>query len=125
LITSLAQYSEGRQPDPIQIEDQKPTITRRKTPKYTFDKVSSTLFLQIYAAADFYTMNQTLMESVPPVYVDIILDPYIFNVFPRSLVPTAGYIVILAIVSWYLSKSISIWVQNIPRTGVNSQKKKA
>jgi len=70
-------------------------------------------------------MNQTLMESVPAVYVDIILDPYIFNVFPGSLVPTAGYIVILAIVSWYLSEYISRWVQNIPRTGIDSQKKKA
>ncbi len=70
-------------------------------------------------------MNQTLMESVPPVYADIILDPYIFNIFPRSLVPTAGYIVILAIVSWYLSKHISRWVQNIPGADVDSQKKKA
>ncbi|KAI9781663.1 MAG: hypothetical protein M1835_004259 [Candelina submexicana] len=48
-------------------------------------------------------MNQTLMKNVPPVDVDIILDPYLLNIFPKSLVPTAGYIAILAIVSWFVS----------------------
>lgn len=77
--------------------------------------VSSTLFLHVQAAADYYTMNQTLMENVPPVFVDIILDPYLFNVLPRSLVPTVAYIIFLAIGSWYFSKSISKWLQNIAR----------
>lgn len=43
------------------------------------------------------------MENVPPVDVDIILDPYLLSVFPRSLVPTAGYIVVLAVGSWFLA----------------------
>jgi hypothetical protein len=124
LITSLAQYSEGRQPDPTEIEEQKPSITKALTKSQRKrDEVSSTLLLQIFAAADYYTMNRTLMEHVPPVFVDIILDPYLFNVFPRSLVPTAAYIVLLAIGSWYLSKYISKWFQNLGEQRINLEKK--
>ena len=43
------------------------------------------------------------MENVPPVLVDIILDPYLLNVFPKSLLPTAGYILLVAIASWFIS----------------------
>jgi len=79
------------------------------------DDASSTLFLHILAAADYYTMNQTLMQYVEPVFVDIILDPFIFNIFPRSLIPTGAYIALLAIGSWYLSKYISEWVLKIAK----------
>jgi hypothetical protein len=61
------------------------------------------LFLQIHAAADYFSLNKTLMEVVPPVAVDIILDPYILNVFPKSLLPTAGYILTIAVGAWLLS----------------------
>jgi hypothetical protein len=61
------------------------------------------LFLQIFAAAEYYSLNKSLMNVVPPVHVDIILDPYLLNVFPKSLGPTAIYIVIIAIVGWFLS----------------------
>lgn len=64
---------------------------------------STFVFLQVFAAADYFTLNQTLMEVVPPVAVDIILDPYVFNVFPRSLVPTAGYLIAIAITAWFVS----------------------
>jgi len=64
-----------------------------------------------------------LMEDVPPVFVDIILDPYLFNVFPRSLGPTAAYILLLAFGSWYLSKYISGWFQSFAGHSTNSAKK--
>lgn len=64
------------------------------------------------------------MENVPPVFVDIILDPYLFNVLPRSLAPTVAYIILLAIGSWYLSKYISSWIQDLSRD-VGSDKKTA
>jgi len=63
------------------------------------------------------------MNHVPLVFVDIILDPYIFNVFPRSLVSTAAYIVLLAIGSWYLSKYISKWFQNLAQYNIDPEKK--
>lgn len=65
--------------------------------------VESILALRIQAAADFFTTNKTLMQHPPPVHVDIILDPYLANIFPRSLLPTGAYISILAIVGWYVS----------------------
>ncbi|KEQ76829.1 hypothetical protein M436DRAFT_69769 [Aureobasidium namibiae CBS 147.97] len=63
----------------------------------------SILFLRIQSAASFYTTDKALMQDPPPVYVDIILDPYLWNIFPQSLLPTAAYILILAVASWFLS----------------------
>ncbi|KAH6670083.1 hypothetical protein B0J14DRAFT_619190 [Halenospora varia] len=124
LITSLAEFSELQQADPTQIEDQEHKIVRRNTKsKHTTDDLSSTLFLQVFAAADYYTTNKTLMQHVPPVYVDIILDPFLSNVFPRSLVPTAAYITLLAIGSWFVAKYISDWLQNLDSKDTNSDKK--
>lgn len=65
------------------------------------------------------------MINVPPVYVDIILDPFIFNVLPRSLLPTVAYIILLAIGSWYLSKHISKWFLKLGREDVESTKKES
>ncbi|PQE04121.1 GPI mannosyltransferase 2 subunit PGA1 protein [Rutstroemia sp. NJR-2017a BVV2] len=124
LITSLAQYSESRQPLFMGTEDRTPDITNVHLKyKHNPDEVVSTLFLQIYAKADYYTMNQTLMENVPPVFVDIILDPYIFNIVPRSLVPTAAYIILLAVGSWYLSRYIMDWICSIGTDEPNNEKK--
>ncbi|KAH7370727.1 hypothetical protein BKA65DRAFT_22979 [Rhexocercosporidium sp. MPI-PUGE-AT-0058] len=120
LITSLAQYSETRQIELM--EDFQPTESQGEKATHAHDGLSSTLFLRVLAAADYYTTNKTLMEQVPPVYVDIILDPFIFNVFPRSLVPTAAYIVLIAIGSWYLAKRISGWMSSLSATE-SSQKK--
>ena len=33
--------------------------------------LDSLLFLQVFAAADYFTTNKTLMQNVPPVNVDI------------------------------------------------------
>lgn len=55
----------------------------------------------------------TLMNEVPPVYVDVILDPYVFNLLPRSLLPTIGYIIVVAILSWSMARRISSWIQSI------------
>jgi hypothetical protein len=35
--------------------------------------------------------------------VELVLDPYLLNIFPQSLLPTAAYIVVLAVASWFLS----------------------
>jgi hypothetical protein len=114
LITALAEYSESRRASPIDLGFTQPSISNpEKMVRYKSDDFSATLFLRVFAAAEYYTTNKTLMENVPAVYVDIILDPYIFNLFPRSLVPTAAYLTLLAIGSWYLAKYINRWVQNL------------
>lgn len=53
------------------------------------------------------------MNEVPPVYVDVILDPYVFNLLPRSLLPTIGYIIVVTILSWFMARRISSWIQSI------------
>lgn len=44
------------------------------------------------------------MRDVPPVAVDVILDPFLWNVFPRSLVPTAGWIVVVAVLAGVVAR---------------------
>lgn len=47
------------------------------------------------------------MQHVPPVAVDLILDPFLFNIFPRSLIPTAGWILIVAVLAIVLGRWIA------------------
>jgi hypothetical protein len=63
----------------------------------------SLLFLRVRAAADFYSTNRTLMLHPTTVAVDIILDPYLFNILPRSLAPNIFLVIVVAICAWPLS----------------------
>ncbi|KAI0506579.1 hypothetical protein F5B22DRAFT_441905 [Xylaria bambusicola] len=73
----------------------------------------SVQLLRIITAADFYTTNHTLMRNVPPVSVDIILDPFILNILPQSLLSTAIYTTAVALFSWFVGKWISSCVRQI------------
>lgn len=84
---------------------------------YISDQTESILALRIQATADFFTVNQTLMRYPPPVDVDIILDPYLANIFPASLVPTAIYILLLAVTGWYVSGVVWSLIRNTVRSG--------
>lgn len=41
-----------------------------------------------------------------PVDVDLILDPFVGNVLPRSLVPTVGYVVVVAGVAYFVARVV-------------------
>jgi hypothetical protein len=69
------------------------------------------VLVQVQSAADFFSTNKTLTNNPPTVDVDIILDPYVGNIFPRSLIPTAAYIVFLAVGSFLLSSTTWRWLQ--------------
>lgn len=97
LIQSLADFAETQASQP-QVEDD------ALKPDYSSGTV---LFLHVQAAADYFTTNKTLMRHPEPVDVDIILDPYLANVLPISLLPTAAYIIVLAIVAWFISRRIA------------------
>ncbi len=56
------------------------------------------------------------MEHVPPVFVDIILDRYLLNILPRSLVPTGVYLVLVGISSWFIAKYIAKWLHMVGKT---------
>jgi hypothetical protein len=68
---------------------------------------SSVLFLRVRAAADYFTKDEALMASPEPVAVDLILDPFIWNVFPRSLVPTAGWVVVVGVVAFFVARWVA------------------
>lgn len=36
-----------------------------------------------------------------------VLDPFLLNVLPKSLLPTSFYLIVLAVLAWYLSGFIS------------------
>lgn len=76
---------------------------------------SSTLLLRVLAAADYFTDRADLMRDPPPVLVDLILDPFLGNVLPRSLVPTAGYILLVAAVTWFLARRIASALRSFAR----------
>ncbi|KAF4123631.1 hypothetical protein GMORB2_6332 [Geosmithia morbida] len=67
----------------------------------------SVLLLRVLAAADYYADDADLMANPPPVLVDLILDPFLLNVLPRSLAPTVGYVVAVAIATWFVARGLA------------------
>ncbi|CAI7670366.1 unnamed protein product [Penicillium bialowiezense] len=103
LLSSLSIYTAAR----LATLDSQPQGTRKaKKSLDTAPSSDSVLFLRVHAAADYFSTNETLMRDVPPVAVDLILDPFLFNVFPRSLVPTAGWIIAVAVLAVVLGRWI-------------------
>lgn len=119
LAGPLAEYAWARRREAGSEVEQKPAVHRP-----VGEREASVLFLRVLAAADYFTTNATLMSNVPPVYVDIILDPFIFNVLPRSLVPTVGYIVVVAIASFFAARFVVVWIQGIVASDIASAEKK-
>ncbi|KAJ5924393.1 hypothetical protein N7466_008580 [Penicillium verhagenii] len=111
LLSSLSIFSAARLAS-LDTQLQENTILRRASGHTGGGVISpdaalttdSVLFLRVQAAADYFTHDDSLMKNVPPVSVDLILDPFLWNVFPRSLVPTAVWIVIVAIVAGFVAK---------------------
>lgn len=107
LLSSISRFSSARLESADNMAIPPQARNRRGSKKHdpTGQQASeSVLFLRILAAADYYTLNKELMENVPPVVVDLILDPFLGNVFPRSLVPTACWGVVIGIVAVVLAK---------------------
>ncbi|OAL01724.1 hypothetical protein IQ06DRAFT_127512 [Phaeosphaeriaceae sp. SRC1lsM3a] len=102
LITSLAHYSQQLQESGCQLGDYSQDIQPAAA--------QSLLFLRVQAAATYYSANRTLMEHPEPVDVDIILDPFLLNILPRSLGPVAVYITAVAIGAWILSGYFYHWL---------------
>ncbi|KAM0358988.1 hypothetical protein HYE67_008578 [Fusarium culmorum] len=117
LIQSLAGYAFSRQDGGAELHEELPQPGEK-------ERKASLLLLQIKASADYFTNDEALMKDPPAVLVDLILDPYLFNIVPRSLVPTAGYIVVLAVVSWFIARSVASRLQAIAITADSSDKKK-
>ncbi|CEL06166.1 hypothetical protein ASPCAL07273 [Aspergillus calidoustus] len=107
LLSSISAYSSARLSAVPQSQSQKIlTRNRRGTPQDATTS-DSVLFLQIAAAADYFSVDQALMENVPSVLADIILDPFLGNVFPRSLVPTACWATIVALLAVFVARWVA------------------
>ncbi|KAI0598729.1 hypothetical protein F4775DRAFT_170424 [Biscogniauxia sp. FL1348] len=123
LLSELSRFSSTRlQLNKAHDEIQEPGSAKPSGAALRSERKASLLFLQILAAADYYTMNSTLMQHVPPVHVDIILDPFIFNLLPRSLVPTVAYIIAVALVSWFTAQRISTWIRHVAVEPIQGKK---
>jgi hypothetical protein len=112
LIQSLAEYASTRQSDSGPYPQ--PQV-HHDTSDETGERSSSVLLLRVLAAADYFTDNAELMMNPPPVLVDLILDPFIYNVLPRSLLPTSGYIVVVATVTWIVARWTASYLGSITR----------
>jgi hypothetical protein len=58
------------------------------------------------------------MKEPPAVAADIILDPFILNILPRSLAPVAAYISVVSIGAWFLSGYLYRWLLSIAAEGL-------
>ena len=121
LFSSIGVYSSARMAEyPPQ-----DTAPRSGSLSPTSDSV---LFLRIRAAADYYSLDSSLMENVPPVRADIILDPFLLNVFPQSLVPTACYMAIVggmaAVLGWWILGQFTRVAEAASTAPVDKRKKK-
>lgn len=81
----------------------------------------SALFLRVRAAADFFSRDLSLMEAPPPVVADIILDPFLANIFPRSLVPTAAYVLVVAALALVVARFVWGQIQKTVHTAGTQQ----
>lgn len=112
LLSSLSVFSTARLTSPDS-ELQEKAVSHRAAGHSSGDSLDpepttdSVLFLRVRAAADYYSNDKALMENVPPVAVDLILDPFLWNVFPRSLVPTAGWILVVAAVAFVIARWVA------------------
>ncbi|KAB8271917.1 hypothetical protein BDV30DRAFT_212953, partial [Aspergillus minisclerotigenes] len=102
LFSSISLYSQAHLASP-----QSNAVPRKSSSFHDQAPTSdSVLFLRVTAAADYFSLNQALMENVPPVAADIILDPFLWNIFPQSLVPTACYICVVGclavVIAWWV-----------------------
>ena len=85
---------------------------------------TSILLLRVEAAADYYSDIENLMLNPPPVLVDLILDPFILNVLPRSLLPTGLYIVAVSIITWFVAAFVRSQLKAFVENTDDDDKKK-
>lgn len=115
LIHSLAEYAFSRQQDGA--------VNPASSEEFG-EKQSSLLFLRIVAAADYFTDDTRLMSDPPPVLVDLILDPFLFNILPQSLLRTVGFVAVVVVVSLLAARWIATSLQSTAGPKGTSKSKK-
>ncbi|KAG5992833.1 hypothetical protein E4U43_003656 [Claviceps pusilla] len=113
LLKSINTFSASRQNAPV-AEDSAASLSEG----------SSSLLIEIRAAADYFTDDKELMSHPPPVLVDLILDPFLANVLPYSLLPTMGYLLLVGITTWHVARRIASGLQSVATLTESKTKKK-
>lgn len=124
LLQSLTQHATTSAQQQVIDEETEALQQQRLNHSLTAANGSSVLLLRVLAAADYFSHHSSLMKDPPPVLVDLILDPYLYNVLPQSLIPTVGYIVVISIVSWFVARWISQSLVSVASCGDDDQEKK-
>lgn len=120
LISSLAEFSQSQQD---QAEHHEPQI-RTPTNADAGERHASVFLLRIRSEADYYSHNKSLMVNPRPVLTDIILDPYLANVIPESLVFTGAHVILVAIASFFIARWISTSLSSVATSKAEKVKKK-
>ncbi|PHH51520.1 hypothetical protein CFIMG_008702RA00001 [Ceratocystis fimbriata CBS 114723] len=113
LISSLADYANTLPP------------TSSPASPSTDERSASVMFLRISAAADYVTSSAISSANRDPVLVlaDVILDPFVYNIVPRSLLPTIAYLAIVAPLTLLLGRALAVWMMGCAAE-VNEEKTK-
>lgn len=106
LLSSLSIFSTSRL-STLDTRLQTNAIRRSPAKADPAPSTDSVLFLRVNAAADYFTTDEALMDNPSAVTVDLILDPFVLNGFPRSLIPTAGWISVVAVVAVFIAKWVT------------------
>lgn len=115
LVTSLAHYEISHTPSAEEDGKERGDFETKE---------SSKLLLRVVTAADYFTDDEKLMKHPEPVHVDLILDPFLYNVLPRSLAPTVMYIAALVPVAWIVARWVSGRMVSVARAGAETKKEK-
>lgn len=63
------------------------------------------------------------MRRPEPVLVDLILDPFLLGVLPRTLLPTVGYVVLVAAASWIVAARLVMpWLRGLMVASAEAEK---
>ena len=122
LIQSLAEYATSRQLEPRSPDAQTPEV-HSSSQDDAGERKASVLLLRVRAAADYFTDDKALMANPPPVLVDLILDQYLFNAIPRTLLPTIVYLLVVAAIAWFIARRIASALRSIAGTDDDQSKK--
>lgn len=91
-------------------------------PKMQQDHYSSNqVFLRVRARPDFISHRHELMQSVPKVRFEVVVDPLIFGLIPKSI---AGIVIFLSVVALFAYKVISQKILNTIRSTIGGKRQK-
>ncbi|KAF8468289.1 hypothetical protein BDZ91DRAFT_722380 [Kalaharituber pfeilii] len=79
-------------------------------------------YVQILSRADYYTLDESRSQHPDSVHVELVLDSYIFNILPKSLLQIGVVVAGVALWAWWISLKIYLWISSIMAPPVSKPK---